>query len=101
MPSNAADQDSAGSNLGSRNSASIGKSDYAMIKDAGFHSMNEFMLSYGLLDLCAPSRTDSSQLGLLVSKSVRMEDHDDHGETNAILDGMRKIDEQQAKGKDK
>jgi len=77
MPSNA-DQNSAGFNSGSNISASTGKSDYAMIKDAGFRNKNEFMLSYGL----------------------RMKNRDDH-EAKATLDGMRKIDEQQAKGMDK
>ena len=79
MPSNAAGQNSAGSNSGSNASAPTGKSDYAMIKDAGFRNKNEFMLSYGL----------------------RMKNQDDYEEAKAILDGMRKIDEQQAKGADK
>lgn len=55
------------------------KLDYAMIKDAGFRNKNEFMLSY----------------------SLRTKNQDNHEEAKAILDGMRKIDEQQVKGADK
>jgi hypothetical protein len=66
----------------SSNSAAVGnnssnppssdrKSDYRMVKDAGFDNMNRMMQSYGL----------------------KMSNHEDVLEAKAILDGFRKIDE--------
>jgi hypothetical protein len=49
------------------------KSDRQLLREAGFNSMKDFMLSYGLKD---------------------MSDADQIAEGKAILDGFRKIDQQ-------
>jgi hypothetical protein len=59
----------------SSNNQSNDKSQYRLIKDAGFDNMNQFMNSYGL----------------------KMHDHGDVQEAKAILEGYRKIDEAQRK----
>ena len=75
MPSNTNKQSSSNSGAASNNSSnppsSDRKSDYQMVKDAGFDNVNHMMQSYGL----------------------KMHNHEDVQEAKAILDGFRKIDE--------
>jgi inhibitor of KinA sporulation pathway (predicted exonuclease) len=75
MSSNTNKQSSSSSGAVNNNSSkapsSDRKSDYRLIKDAGFNNMNHMMQSYGL----------------------KMSEHEDIQEARAILDGFRKIDE--------
>ncbi|PMD28530.1 hypothetical protein NA56DRAFT_742660 [Hyaloscypha hepaticicola] len=75
MSSNTNKQSSSSSGAVNNNSSkapsSDRKSDYRLIKDAGFNNMNHMMQSYGL----------------------KMSEHEDIQEARAILDGLRKIDE--------